>query len=405
MHMNILVISNKVPYPLKDGGSIATFNLMHGFIKSGHKVTMLTLNTKKHYVALETIPESIRTAINLVTVDINTDVDPFKMLVNLFFSNLPFNAERFIYKPFFDKIEALLLQNQYDVVQLEGLYLCPYIPTIRKHSKALISYRAHNIEHEIWNRSLIRETNWLKQWYLSILTRRLEAFEKSYVNSYDVLVPITPRDADTFAALDNHKPVHVAQTGYDLPDIKPNRTDILFPSLFHLGALDWFPNQEGLIWFLDNVWPDLLYEYPNLRFHIAGRNAPTWLKHKFIQYRNIVFMGEIESAFQFMSMYAIMVVPLLSGGGMRIKIIEGLALGKTIVSSTLGAEGIPAIHGKEIMIADTPEDFKAMIVKLLNDRALFDEVGANASSLVSRNFDNQKISTSLLDFYKLHLKT
>lgn len=402
--MNILVISNKVPYPLKDGGSIATYNLMHGFVRAGHTVTMLTLNTKKHYVPLESIPNHIRKEINLTTVDINTDFDPFKLIKNLLFSNLPYNAERFIYKPFNKKLVEILKEQSFDVVQLEGLYLCPYIQTIKEHSKAIVSFRAHNIEHEIWNRSLIRETKWIKQWYLSILTRRLEAFEKSYINQYDVLVPITPRDADTFAAMDNHKPVHVAQTGYDLPEVKLNPTDILFPSLFHLGALDWFPNQEGLLWFLDNVWPLLLEEFPGIRIHIAGRNAPTWLKHKFIQYKNVVFMGEVESAYQFMAMYGIMVVPLLSGGGMRIKIIEGMALGKTIVSSTLGVEGIPAVHGNEIMIADTPEDFKLLIARLINDRKLFDEIGRNASKFISLNFDNKKISSSLLDFYKLNCK-
>ena len=287
--MNILFVSNKMPYPPKDGGSIATFQHMWGLALLGQKVTVLSVNSKKHFFDVSQIPENISSKITFKTFFLDTSLSAFDALKNLFFSNLPYNAERFVSLEFENALIETLKENQFDIVQLEGLYLCPYIETIKKYSKALISYRAHNIEHEIWKRRLEREKNHMKRRYLKLLANRLEVFEKGFVNKYDLLVPITQRDAKRFVDFGNTKPMLVSQVGIDAQKYVPKPELIQFPSVFHLGALDWFPNQEGLLWFLRNVWRYISKDYAELKFYIAGRNAPKSLIDEFKKFRNIVF--------------------------------------------------------------------------------------------------------------------
>ena len=292
-------------------------------------------------------------------------------------------------------------EHTYDIIQLEGLYLAPYIPMIRANSRATIAMRAHNVEHEIWQRTAL-QCKGLRKIYLFNLAKRIQKMELAYLNAYDVIVPITKRDADTFVGMGCKLPVHVAPTGISKETFQADRNEIEFPSLFHIGALDWAPNQEGLFWFLDNVWPELQSENAELKFYIAGRNAPEKIRK--INKKNVVFLGEVDDAYQFMNSKAIMVVPLLSGSGMRIKIIEGIALGKTIVSTTLGAEGINYDHDQNIIIADTPESISKEIQDLLNNFDKFDKIGKQAREFVLNAYDNTNITSDLLEFYKMHLK-
>ncbi len=397
--MNILQLSNKMPYPPKDGGSIATLNLSKGFAELGHKVTVLTMNTSKHYFSVDNIPKNLKSKINFFDVFVNTKINPFNALINLLFSTFPYNAKRFISKDFNNKLINLLLDNDYDVIQLEGLYLCVYINVIRKYSKALIIYRAHNIEHEIWERTTEQQKGFLKKFYLKILTKRIKKFEINLINQYDALVPITERDALNFNKLGNNKPLHVSHTGINISELKPNFSNMEFPSLFYIGALDWAPNQQGLLWFLDNIWLKISDKHKNLKFYIAGRNAPQWFINK-LKKGNIFYFGEIDDAYEFMNSKAIMIVPLLSGSGMRIKIIEGMALGKIIISTSIGAEGINITHNKNIIIADTPDGFIDEIDRVLNNKVVFDNIGKNAITFVNNNYDNLTITSSLINFYK-----
>jgi len=400
--MKILFVTNKMPYPPKDGGSIATFQHIWELANLGQEITVLAINTKKHFFPVNSIPQEISSKVTFKTLFVDTDISTFDAVKNLFFSNLPYNAERFLSKEFETLLIETLQEKEFDIVQLEGLYLCPYIAIIRQYSKAKVSYRAHNIEHEIWGRALKHERNLMKQRYLKLLTHRLEIFEKEYVNSYDLLVPITSRDAVAFEELGNTKPMLVSPTGIDPKHYIPKPEMILFPSFFHIGALDWFPNQEGLLWFLRSVWRYFSKDYPQINFHIAGRNAPKWLIEEFAKFRNVVFVGEVEDAHAFLNAYSIMVVPILSGGGMRVKIIEGMALAKTIVTTPIGAEGISVNFGKHMYLANDSEEFRYCIETLVKNRELCDEIGNNAREFVQKHFDSKIIAKKLLDFYTQH---
>jgi glycosyltransferase involved in cell wall biosynthesis len=399
--MRILQLMNKVPWPSKDGGAIACMNMTKGFSMLGHEVTVLSMNTSKHHIRFKDMPANIRSKADFRLVEVPASINWLDGALNLLFSKLPYNAQRFISDEFSVQLIKLLTEKQFDVIQLEGLYLCPYIPAIRKYSKALVAYRAHNIEYEIWERTATLSEG-LRSNYIRNLSKRIKRFEISYLNKYDILVPITDRDGQILDALGNVKPRHTSQTGIDFASLVPTAKKLEFPSLFHIGALDWAPNQEGLIWFFEHCWSKIHGENPQMKFYLAGRNAPDWFERR-IKLQGVVYLGEINDAYDFMNSKAIMVVPLFSGSGMRIKIIEGMALGKPIVTTDIGTEGIPTENGKNILVANNVDQFIDAITRLINDRELSDQIGRNAIGFIQEKFDNLSQAGALIEFYKKHL--
>ena len=400
--MKILQVTNKVPYPVKDGGAIACMNLARGFSLLGHKVTILAMNTVKHYITLSEIPESVKELAEFKLVNVPARISPVSALLNLMFSKKPYNATRFISKTFAAELKKVLQENEFDVIQLEGLYVCPYISVIRENSKARIIYRAHNIEHEIWSRTAIM-AHGFEKWYLKNLSKRIKQFEIQTLNKYDLLVPITGRDGAILNKLGNKKPSHVSQTGIDSSVLIPNSKNLKHPTLFHIGSLEWSPNQEGLIWFFENCWDAIREKYPDLQFFIAGRNAPAWFQ-KMMNLPNVVFKGEVADAYEFINSKSIMVVPLFSGSGMRIKIIEGMALGKPIVTTAIGTEGISTTSGLNIVVTEDADGFVQSISDLIENREYFDKISKNAIEYIHENFDNLSSAGALTEFYKNHIE-
>ena len=399
--MRILQICNKFPYPPRDGGVIATFSMLKGFYLAKNNVTVATINTTKHYTNPSTLPVDVAKMAQFNDVIVETNLTIIDALKNLLFSKLPYTASRFISKEFKEKLIQVLQSQTFDVIQLEGLYVCPYIPLLHKYSQAKIVYRAHNVEFEIWER-LWKETNFLpKKWYLHNLAKRVKEFELSMINTYDLLVPITQRDADFYTKLGNVKPIFVVPTGIFTDMYSPVISSANPISLFHIGGLDWAPNQQGLEWFIQHCWPKIYSEFSSLRFRIAGRNAP----ERFIQNISVPgvdFVGEVADARDFMEQNTIMIVPLLAGSGMRIKIIEGLAYGKAIVSTSIGAEGIDAKHTVEICIANSENEFIQAITQLIKNNEMRFMIEKNAVTFVSEKFNNSQIISRLLNFYKNH---
>ncbi|MCL2328217.1 MAG: glycosyltransferase family 4 protein [Bacteroidetes bacterium] len=411
--MNILIVCNKFPYPLKDGGAIATFAMIKGFAQTGHSVTVAAINTKKHYCNVETLPDDVRKLADFHAVNVDTTITISGTLKNLLFSKQPYTATRFFVPQFADLLKDLTAKTQFDVIQLEGVYMCEYIDVLRKNQSSqatilnsklytlipTLSYRAHNVEYEIWERLYKECGNPLKRWYLKNLAQRVENYEKSQLNCYDFIVPITERDAQKYNEIGNVKPVCVTPTGFDEEKIKALPSHEQAISLFHIGSLEWLPNQQGLLWFLQHCWDDLYQEFPHITLRIAGRNAPQHFIDAVQNQSGVEFCGEVPDAQQFMAENTIMIVPLLSGGGMRIKIVEGLAYSKAIVSTSIGAEGIDAEKYNAICIANSAEEFTAALRNLLQNDNKRKELEANAIYFVRNHFENTVLIQKLLQFY------
>jgi len=396
--MNILQLCNKSPYPPRDGGAIATSAMSKDFAKLGHNVIVLAINTPKHHTTEAEAKRYLPKNVTLKLVDVNTNINVFHLINNLLFSRLPYNAERFHSNSFEKALIHLLNHNAFDVIQIEGLYMAFYAPLIRRYSKALISYRAHNIESEIWFRTVAFEKNVLKKLYLKNMAKRLKKFEIAFLDQYDVLVPITKADMEKLNKLGNKKLAFVASNVIDEENLLFNPENVKYPSVFFLGSLDWEPNQEGLIWFIDKVWPLIKRERNDVNFYVAGRNAPGWLIRK-LKTNYIHFLGELENPHQFMNTFAVMVVPLFSGSGLRVKIAEGMFLGKAIITTTIGTEGIDTVHGKNIMIADTIQDFADQVMLLISNKMIYNSICNEARQFAIQHFQHTKVISELLNFF------
>lgn len=391
--MKILAILFRVPFPLKDGGAIALYNLVKGLSEQGHELTILSYNTTKHYV--NPLPQEITSLGKVITVDIDNRIKPIKALLNLFGSQ-SYHVERFITDEFSKTLQEILEKETFDVIHFDGLFTSMYLETAKKYaSKTPCALRQHNVEHQIWER-VAEGAKGLKKWYLTILASRLKKYEQSVLPQFDTIVPITAIDAQSFKKM-GVKKQYVLPVGVDTnrfeSKLNPDRK-----SVFHLGSLDWMPNQEGVKWFVELVWPLVLKEEPEASFYIAGRDIPDWIK-AYHGKNKVYIAGEVESASDFMNSKEIMIVPLKSGSGMRVKIIEGFAARKAIVSTAVGAEGINYEKGTHIEIADSEKEFASKILILLNNEPKIKELGEQAFELVKKEYSNAATVKGLVGYY------
>lgn len=396
--MKILILTNKMPYPPIDGGSIATMNMLTGLQKAGNQITCMALNTNKHQFPVRDIPPGLSKNIRFIGIDCDTTIRPLGLMANFLFSREAYIAERFRIRAFRDELHALLTQEDFDIIQLEGPYPGLYLDLLRQLSRARITLRAHNVEHLIWERKALHDASPLRRWYLHNMARRLRDFELDLARKVDILLPISDPDASYFRKKGIRVPSFTLPAGLCMSEYPfsplPEEENIFF-----IGALDWLPNQEGLNWFLQKVFNLLLNERPGLEFHVAGRNAPGDFERR-LQHPNIIYHGEVENAREFITSHRIMVAPLLTGSGIRIKILEGMALGRPVLTTPAGIEGIPAVNKQHVLVEDDPEHFASALNKLLAQR---DEAGVmvrEARKFIEGHFDTFELTRRLSHFYK-----
>ena len=393
--MNILMLCNKSPYPPSEGGPMAMNSIVNGLIEAGHKVKILAVNSEKYHIKKEDIPQSYRDKTGIELVDVDLKIKPIEALKNLF-SDKSYHVERFISEEFREKLIKILKKDRYDIVQLEMIYMAPYIETIRANSKALIVLRAHNVEHLIWDR-IAKKTSFLpKKWYLNHLVRTLRNYELNAINKVDGIAAITYRDAAFFRG-ETAVPVIDVPFGVNPDDFTPNYEINKQPTLYHIGSMNWMPNEEGIKWFLKKVWDKLQEREPNIKLNLAGRHMPKWLMN--LKKNNVKVWGEVPDAKEFIKNNDIAIVPLLSGSGIRIKIIESMAMGKTVITTMIGAEGIQYSEYNNIIIADNPTKIVETICRITKEPEELMRIGKNARKLIEDIYDNKKIIERLLIFY------
>ncbi|KAB2817860.1 glycosyltransferase [Phaeocystidibacter marisrubri] len=384
----LLILCNKFPFPPRDGSSIAMASNIRGLLSAGAKLTVIALNTDKHYVENpeSQVPEGIEWHIHPV----NTTPSILGALSNLCFSSRSYMVSRFDIEEVREMVKRAIKKREYDAAIVDGLFMMPYADELKSAGIPIV-LRAHNVEHHIWNRQIQQETSPLKKWYLNIQNTRLEKYEVAACGQSDSIVAITQEDAKWFAKCST--PVHVMPCG-----IQPNsypEYGSKEPDVFHIGAMDWIPNVDGIRWFAQKVWPEILKRDAQAVFHLAGRDSDTLNLHQ--PQRGFFVEGRVESASDFYAKHGIFVVPLLAGSGMRIKVMEALAYGKAIVGTRVAVEGIPIENGVHAYIADRPEDFAIAVIKLIQDAGERERLGHEARKLAMRIFDENKLAEDLLN--------
>lgn len=390
--MRILLLCNKLPYPSNDGSSIAIARMIEGYIQAGAELTVLSLNTKKHFKDPESIPPAIKKAARFEIVEVDTNPTMGNAFANLF-QRLPFHVSRFFQKSVAQRLEQLLDEATFDIVQCEGIFMMPYKQIVWKKSMAKIVLRAHNVEHLIWERTTQEESKPVLKAFLKAQSAKLKRYEIHCTTKADAILPISPVDASFFTAYNEH--VYTVPCG--IAQVAANQ-NINCKSFFHLGAMDWLPNQLGIDWLLKEVWPKVMARDSKLKLHLAGRAMSDELLK--LKLPGVQVHGEVENAQTFRAEHGVMLVPLHAGSGMRIKIIEGFAEGIPVIATKIGAEGIEAENGKNILLADKAQEFADAILNIANDGATCKSIGKNAATLATEKYLNQTLMTDLVRYYK-----
>ncbi|RDC63767.1 glycosyltransferase family 4 protein [Adhaeribacter pallidiroseus] len=391
--MKTLHLCNRVPFPPHDGGAILIYDVINNLHAKGIEVTVLAINTPKHFQPDYVLQDRAR----LITVFVNTNLSVVKAFFNLF-TSIPYIFERFVSPAYTTRLIHLLQTETFDVIQVEGSQMAWYVPIIRQYSKAPVVLRAHNVEYTIWQRLARHEKNFLKKIYLRYTAREVRTFEQVYFNQFNVIAAITPDDKKRIQELGIATRVEVIPAGIELSRLSEIKATPSQPqTLFIIGSLNWLPNQEGINWFLQNVWPYISQKHPEVELHIAGSSPPESLLN--LKIPRVTVHGFVPDAAAFMQQYELMLVPLLSGGGMRVKIVEGMGLGKCILTTPVGAEGIQVTPGKNILMAETATEWQKMLHQYLTGKLPVLQIAHHAASLIQEEYDNKLVIEKYMTLY------
>lgn len=399
--MKILQIVNRVPFPLNDGGSIGIDYYIKGYLKAGVDLSILMMNTSRDYVDPKILPTFYQQLSQLEIIDINTDIQPLAALKNLLFEKESYNIKRFYQEKVVQVLEKMLQESTYDIIHLDSLFVTDYIPLIRKFSKAKIVIRQHNVEFKIWERLSRSSQSWVKKQYFKILAKRLKAHELSYLSSYDAILAISENDVQTFKSFSNFPlPIYLHPFSIDMEEEYEPNIEVLEADLkiYHIGAMDWLPNQESVTILLEEIAPRVTQEVAGVTFHIAGR----YMSENWNAYATdrVFIYGEVESAEEFERDKQVLIVPLKSGAGVRIKIFQAMAAGKLVITSSIGIEGIDAQDKKEVLIANTLEEYVAAIKWIKEHPTEVKELRVAARNLMKKKYNSSTNFRELITLYE-----
>lgn len=394
--MRILQLCNKPPYPPIDGGSKAMHNLTRGLLAAGHQVKVLCISTPKNSLSLDELPQDYLDKTRIESVYVDTSVNLVDAFTDLLTAD-NYNISRFFSPDVDIRLIRLLSEEKFDIVQLESLFMTPYVATIRRYSKARIVLRSHNLEHVIQGRIATGEKNFLKRPYRKFLAKQLHDYEMAVLDRVDGVAAISPSDAAHFADHGTRTPIATIPFGVEPAEYTPDERKHEAITFFHLGSMDWLPNEEGIRWMLDEVWPKVIAKRPNARLDLAGNKMPEDLLKR--EQTGVRIRGRVKNALSYMRSRQVMVVPLFSAGGMRVKIIEGMALGKAVVSTPIGAEGIDHTEGLNILIARNAAEFAEHLVALDGTPDYLHMLGNEARKLVETTYSDDRIVKDLVAFY------
>ena len=374
------------------------FTLTRGLMAAGHQVKVLCISTPKQPFVPDAVPPELAEQARMEGVFVDTTVNLVDAFTDLITAD-NYNISRFFSPDMDIRLIRLLSEEQFDIVQLESLFMTPYIPTLRRYSKARIVLRSHNLEHVIQDRIAAGERNFLKRPYRRYLAKQLQEYEMAVLDKLDGVAAISPSDAAHFARHGARAPIISIPFGVDVNEYPiRNKARTRPPTFFHLGSMDWLPNEEGVRWLLGEVWPRVIAARPDAQLHLAGNKMPPDLLELAMTGVNV--KGRVKNAVKYMSRHDVMVVPLFSAGGMRVKIIEGMALGKAIISTAVGAEGICHTRGRDILICDDAPGFAQRMIELLDDPGKAFTIGQEARALVAAEFAEAGIVARLVGFYE-----
>ena len=385
--MRILWLNAGLLLPLDKGGKLRTWHVMRHLARR-HTITYLSFadpsqtendrqGMREVCDRLETVP---RTDARKGTAGFY--LDAARYLVN----PLPYAVAKYRSAAYAARLNTLLAEDDFDVVVCDFLPPAANLPSPIRVPSVLFT---HNVEAEIWRRHVETAANPVSQALLRQQWRRMLRFEGDTLSRFDHVLAVSQSDADTFARLypgSVDRPVQVVQTGVDTSYFAPQPDAVRRAHLVFTGSMDWLPNEDGMLYFARDILPLIRASEPDVTVSIVGR-APTPAVRRLADDAAIEVTGRVDDVRPHVAAGDVYIVPLRIGGGTRLKIFEAMAMGKAVVSTTIGAEGLPVTQGKNIVIADQPAEFAQAVVRLVRDQATRQQIEAAARRLVVDHYD------------------
>ncbi|MCC7447828.1 MAG: glycosyltransferase [Anaerolineae bacterium] len=402
--MRLLFLTGQVPYPPHAGGALRTFGLLNGLHKAGYTIDLMTFTEPGQ-------PDPATTPLAEICEEVITAPAPRRSiptrLRDLIFTGHADMARRF-FSPFFEAaLRAQLAYKHYDLIQIESLEMATYLPTIRTTRPAVrVIYDSFNAEfdlqrliYEIDRRAPSRLPGAL---YSFVQWKRLTHFEKAVCEGVDRVIAVSDADADAFRQLVPGVAVDVVPNGIYAEEYtrSTQQLDLGSAALLFTGTMNYRPNIDAVIWFADNVLPDIRKAVPEARFFVVG-NKPHNRLDGVRQRADVEVTGWVQDVLPFLHSAAVYVAPLRMGSGTRLKLLQAMAAKCAVVSTRLGAQGLNVTSGHELVLADDADSFARSTITLLRDPAQRVQLGEAARDLVCSAYDWSVIVPRLIKVYQV----
>ena len=392
--MKILWVKAGGLVPPDTGGKIRSYHILRELARE-HSITFFSFygtHPNDSHSQLEKIFERV------VTIPLDLpEPKSFRELCEYglrLFTREPYNISKYCKPNVRHALQQLLKQETFDVIVCDFVIAAGAIPWEFPTPKILFT---HNVESVIWQRHyqvaqnpLWKALSW-REW------RTMQSAERKYLGEADHVLTVSEDDRQFFAQFVDPAKLSVIPTGADTAFFSPTAEPERANSLVFTGSMDWLPNEDGVIYFIKEILPLIRQEVPELSFTVVGRNPSQRLQHLAAGTANVYLTGWVEDIRPFLSQAAVCVVPLRIGGGTRLKIFEAMSMGKAIVSTTIGAEGLPVRPGEHLVIADEPAQFAKSTVGLLRDAARRRSMGLTARHLVVQNYSWTMVAKQFAD--------
>ncbi|MHC1739091.1 MAG: glycosyltransferase family 4 protein [Ignavibacteriaceae bacterium] len=392
--MKILQISPHLGVPQNTGANISVFGITKYLSLLGHEVDFVSY--RKDFNA-ETAKKELSRFCNPIILDVQTENKIIPALLNLF-SSVPYNISKYISSELREYLEEYFKKSKPDVVHIDHLHMAWVIDVIREISDVPVVLREHNLEMNIMKRFAERENNFFVRKYATYQAEKLRKYEIRYCKKFDKCLMITSVDEEQLQKMTGNVDTKTIEAGVDekLLNIKRN-VPIPF-SLFHVGSLDWYPNLEGLEWFLSNIMPDLVKINPSIKLFVYGTGTKKIKLNENIK-RNVELIGFVENLTEQILDKDLMIVPLRIGSGIRLKILEMLGMGMNIICTSIGKEGIKAEDNEQLLIADSELTFVKKIDDYFKGKYDKEEMSSRAKDLIRENYTWPIIAKKFEDEY------
>lgn len=383
--MKILWLKTELLHPVDKGGKIRTYHMLKE-LKRHHHITYLTLDDgTADPDALEKAEEYAHEVITVPhRVAPKFGVRFYAELVANLFSPLPYFISKYRAQAMTRKISEVLKEDRHDILICDFLQSSINLPEEISIPSLLFQ---HNVEAMIWKRHADVATNPIKKAYLESQWKRAVDFERNTCRRFDSVIAVSAEDAAVFRSEYGLQCVFDVPTGVDTAFFARRNDDTASgPNLVFTGSMDWLPNHDAINWFINDILPTIRHEVPDVSLTVVGRDPFPELRELARRYPNITVTGRVPDVRPLMKNAAVYVVPIRIGGGTRLKIYEAMAMGLPVVSTTIGAEGLPLTDGNELLLKDTVNDFANSVIRLLkNDREAV-ALGIRAAKRVRSEF-------------------